>query len=373
MRRILEMFQEIAIAANPAKEAQYSEAYPLIDQSIATARDVNGAGRGSLNAVQLSEAMTTADFPFVLGEFIDRALWPVYQRFVFPFQPLVFNDITPNFLKITRYQRQAGVDDLELVRPKTKVGAGSIDDGFKREYRVYRWEKAFDFEMEAIVNDDLGYFRDMAGIMGEAARRTIEKFVSRMYFNTTTIAGLVAAGANFSSTAKLTNAALMTAWAAFNARVDARGEPISVRPLYLVVHKQLEPTALQILASPFEPDTPNYASNVLPRLELIVDPYLTGAAPDLPWLLFAPSNENGIRTLTLARLQGRPGPVVLQKAPDQMSFSGFGRTGALLPGLGDFETGNIKLKVADVWGAWDDSVFVGVTDEKGIYFSDGTA
>jgi len=55
-----------------------------------------------------------------------------------------------------------------------------------------------------------------------------------------------------------------------------------------------------------------------------------------------------------------------------MTFAGFGGLGAIVPGLGDFETGDIRLKVQDVWGGWDDSTYAGLTDYRGVYYSSGT-
>jgi len=300
---------EVAIAAIPEKEKTYRETYEYID------RNLGKVGQSPLGMRKMSEAMTTADFPIALGEYVNRALWPAYNRARFDYQPLVFNDTLPNFLQVSRYQRQAGLQDLELVGPKGTAKQGSIPDAYPRRYRVYRWEKAYDFSMESIVNDDLGYFNEMAALMGDAARRTIEKFVSRLFFNTTTLAGLVALGALYSGTARLSTNALMSAWAAFNQRTDADGEPITARPVYLVIHRGLAPTAQQIIRSAQVAENANNALNVLPPLQVIENPYLTGTAPDLPWFLFAPANEDGIRPLTLARLQGRPGPVILQKAP----------------------------------------------------------
>lgn len=364
MRQITRLLQEVAIASNPSKEKIYSQLYPLLDTNIGTG--------GSLDHTKFQEAMTTADFPLALGEFINRALWPAYTRQAFDFAPIVFNDTVPNFLGVTRYQRQSGLDDLEIVRPKGRIRAGRIEDAFKREYRVYRWSKGYDFSYEAIVNDDLGYFNDMAALMGDSARRSIEKFVSRLYNNATTIAALQALGVLFAGTARLSTNALMTAWGFFNQRTDARGEPIAVAPVNLVIHRALEPVARQIMASQQVAENATNAVNVLPNFNIIIDPYLTGTSPDLPWWLFSNANQDGIRPLTLARLQGRDTPLVLQKAPDTMLFAGFGRAGGMVNTIGDFETGNIALKVEDVWGGWDDSTFAGLTDQRGAFYSSGT-
>ena len=369
MRQLMSMLMEIACVNRPEKEVIYREAYPLIDNSLSMLIDPVNQGSTSLSTFQ--EVMTSADFQYALGEYVNRAMWPAYTRQAFAFEPIIFNDVVPNFMDVTRYQRQAGLDDLEMVREKATAKSGYLMDAYRRQYRVYRWEKEFDFSYEAIVNDDLGYFSEMAALMGEAARRTLEKFVSRLYFNTTAIASLGTLGALYAGTARLSTNALMVAWHAYNQRLDARSEPINVRPAYLVIHRGLELTAQQILRSTLVAENATNALNVLPPFTPIVDPYLTGTAPDLPWYLFNTPGA-GARTITLARMTGRPGPMVLQKQPDTMAFAGFNNVGPIIPGLGDFESGNILLKVADVWGGWKDATYTGITDYRGIYYSAGT-
>ena len=40
--------------------------------------------------------------------------------------------------------------------------------------------------------------------------------------------------------------------------------------------------------------------------------------------------------------------------------------------LGDFHTGDIEFSVDDVIGGWDNATYVGVSDFRGIYYSNGT-
>ncbi len=365
-RKTVAMLGEIAITRRPKKENVYSQLFPLIDACI--------DGQGPLPVSRLAEAMTSADFALAIMEFVDRALWPSYTRMEFNFRPLVFNDTVSNFLTVSRYQRQAGVEDLEMVREMQPAGEGSVPDARKLNYRVYRWEKTFSFSMEAIVNDDLGYFNQMSDMMGDAARRTLEKFVSRLYFNTTTIAALQALGALYYSTARFSTNALMVAWAQFLQRLDTRGEPIETTPIYLIHHKALLPTVQQVLRSVQVAENNTNALNVLPPLTPISDPYMTatgGNPANLPWALSVRPNTGGIRPITLVRLQGRPGPLILSKTPDTQIFAGFGGAGGIVPGLGDFETGSIRLKVADIWGGWNDATYAGLTDFRGFHFSTG--
>jgi len=115
----------------------------------------------------LMEVMTSADFTYAIQEFVSRATEPGYTRMVFNYAPLVQQRTLPNYMTVTRYQRQAGVEDLEYVGEKGAPRPGSVVDAAKREYDVQRWEKEFDFSHEALINDDLDYFSDVARRWGK--------------------------------------------------------------------------------------------------------------------------------------------------------------------------------------------------------------
>jgi len=320
------------------------------------------------------EVMTSADFTYAIQEFVQRKALPGYQRKVFNFEPLVKPDTLPNYLPVTRYQNRAGVDDLEYVGEKAQARPGSVDDATKRQYQVYRWEKQYEFSHEALVNDDLGYFEDLASKMGEAARRTLEKFVSRMYTNAVSIAALVVAGALYAQNGRLTTARVSECRMAFNQRTDARGEAINASLAYIVHHSGLKDTALQILESTQVAELATNAKNIV-SFTPIEDPYIAGAAPNLPWYGFLDYNAAGIVPFVLARRQGVPGPLILRRKSDIESVTSLLGAGAAVdPIWGDFASGNIVLKVVDVWGTYIGGAGIGnLFDIRGAYYSTGTA
>jgi hypothetical protein len=292
---------------------------------------------------------------------------------MFNFEPLVYNDTLPNYLLVNRYQRRAGVEDLEYVGEKGRPRAGSVVDATKKQYQVFRWEKQFDFSHEALVNDDLGYLDDVAMQMGEAARRTLEKYVSRMYTNATSIARLTGLGALYSTTGRLTTARVSTARMGFGQRVDDRNEPINTDLTYIVYHRGLEDTVRTIQNSTLVPELATNAANVVrTAFTAIKDPYIAGTAPNLPWWAFA--NPAQIKTFVLARRQGRPGPLILQKVSDVQAVSSMLGGGTPVdPIMGDFASGNIVLKVCDVYGTYIDGTEGNLFDYRGAYYSAGTA
>ena len=375
MRRILYAMSEIRKhqlserKVSAERLAQVDQLFAELDSRLSLSR-----GIGETTEV-FEEVMTSGDFTYAILEFVQREAWPGYQRKVFNFEPLVKMDNVPNFLPVTRYQNRAGVDDLEYVGEKGQARPGSVDDATKRQYQVYRWEKQYDFSMEAIVNDDLGYFSDQAQKMGQAARRTLEKFVSRMYTNATSIARLVALGVLYSQNGRLTSARISECRMAFNQRTDARTEPINAGLAYIVGHRGLADTALQIQSSELVPELATNAANVVQNnWQWIEDPYITGAAPNLPWYGFVDYRANGIIPFVLARLESWPAPKILRKKQDVEAIVQMGGAGRPVePWMGDFESGNIVLKVADVWGTYINGTDGNFFDTAGGYYSTGTA
>lgn len=374
MRRIIYAMKEIRkdqLADLKAPETRIKECdnmFTFFDHAM------DGIKTGDTNA-QLYEVMTSADFTYAIMEFVQRQTVPGYQRMEFPFEPLVWMDTTPNFLPVNRYQKRAGVDDLEYQGEKGTPRPGYVVDATKRQYQVYRWSKEYDFSYEALVNDDMAYFENLADDMGQAARRSIEKFVSRYYTNAVSIGALTGLGALYSQNGRLTTARISECRMGFGQRTDTRGEPINAELGYIVHHRGLVDVALTIQASQLVPELATNAANIVRRTVFIKDPYMTGTAPNLRWWGFTNWQANGVRPFVLARLSGRPGPLILRKRSDIeaiTSMLGGGRP--VDPIMGDFETGNIVLKVEDVWGTYIGGAGQGnYFDLRGGYYSSGTA
>ncbi len=334
---------------------------------------LNGVQHDGLAGQQLQEVMTSADFTYAIMEFVQRKMWASYQPQAFAFEPLITPDTLPNYLPVTRYLDQQGVDDLEYVGEKGQARPGSVTDATKRQWQVYRWEKQYDFSHEALVNDDIGYFDNLTEKMGRAARRTLEKFVSRMYTNAVSVARLVGLGALYSTTGRLSTARISEARMAFNQRLDLCGERILSPLKYVVYHTGLADTVAQIQNSTLVPELATNGANVIKGTFIgIEDPYITGTAPNLPWYAF--SDPMQIKTLVLARRAGMPGPMILRRKSDIEAVSSITGAGAAVdPIMGDFETGNIVLKVVDVWGTYLDGTEGSLVDYRGAWYSSGTA
>lgn len=374
MRRILSMLCEIRQLqlkkqrAAETRLAEVADKYRYFDNALSGIR-ANDVG------TKLEEVMISADFTYAIMEFVQRQMVPGYERKGFAFEPLVKPDTLPNFLPVTRYQNRCGVDDLEYVSEKGEPRPGHVRDAVKKQYQVYKWEKQFDFSYEALVNDDLGYFSNQARDMGQAARRTLEKYVSRFYTNATTITRLTNLGVLYQINGRLTSSRVSEARMAFNQRVDDCSEPINATLRYVVHHAGLVDVVRVIRASQLIPELATNAANVIAGdFVPIEDPYITGTAPNLPWYAFTDWRDNNVIPFVLARRQGVPAPMILRKRSDIESITTMlGGGGAVSPIMGDFASSNVVVKVHDEWGTYIDGTEGNLFDYRGAFYSAGTA
>ena len=373
MRKILYAMKEIRKTqlsdqkASPQRMQEAEDKFSFLDRELSGISTFGTSER-------MQEVMISADFTYAIEEFVQRKMWAAYTQQGFAFEPLVKPDTLPNYLPVTRYLDQAGVDDLEYMAEKAQARPGYVSDATKRQWQVFPWGKQYDFSHQALVNDDLGYFDDMTTKMGRAARRSLEKFVSRMYTNATSILRLSNLGALYWTTGRLTTARISAARMAFNQRLDIRSERVNADLRYIVYHTGLADTVAQIQASELVPELATNAANTIRSSFVgIKDPYIVGAAPTLPWYAFTDPNA-GPAALVLARLAGMAGPMILRKRSDIESVTSIlGAGSPVAPMWGDFASGNIVLKVVDVWGTYIDGTEGNYVDYRGAYGSSATA
>ena len=366
MRRILQMCLEMAAAEAKAAEdpnrrvAELREAYSTLDRAF---------DRENVPRTVLREVLTTADFPYYFGTTLSRRFYDQYQYQVGAWTDYTFADTTPDFREVERL-RMSEFDTLELRREKAEAKAGHVFEE-KLSYRVREYAKQFDVSWQTIINDDLGKIRQITLLMASSANRFEDAYVSALYDNPTTQAALVALGPNYAGTGRLTAQNLAIGYNAFAQRVDARGNPLNIRPKYLVVPPVLYLQARAILESELIAGLATNDKNVLKGLlEVRIDPYITFAEPDIPWYLFA--DPAAVPAVTVARLEGYPGPRLYMRESDRIPLSPGGGLGTADMFGGSWGSKDIEYEVEDIIGGWEDDEYVGVTDYQGIYYSDGT-
>lgn len=331
---------------------------------IMALRELGRAGR-YMASEQFQETLTTAHFSHYFSDAISRAFYADYAYKAGSWTNYTYADSAPDFRDVDRF-RMTEPGTLHKRREKAEAHATYIADSVV-SYGVEEYSEQFDVSWRTIQNDDLGKIRDTPVRMANAARRWLDAWVSALYDNATTQAGMLALGVVYGGTGRLTALNLAIGLNAMMQRTDANGNQMNISRVNLVI-----PPILQIQAADILQDLLNYGGpggNVLAQFmtNVYVDPYIAFAGANVPWYLFADPSE--IPTVAVARLEGFPGPAVTMQEPDRRIISG---SVPAAFGMGSFSTGDIQFDVTDVIGGWDNATYVGVTDYRGLYYSNGT-
>lgn len=320
----------------------------------------------NMSSAELRETMTTAHFSQYFADALSRAFYKDYEYQMGSWLKYTTPDTAPDFrdIKRMRLTRPAG---LQKRREKAEAKPTHREELTPVEFAVEEYARQFDVSWRTLMNDDLGEIARTPKLMADVSKQWLDSWVSGLYDNATLQAALVALGAPWSGTGRLTLPNLAIGLSAMMQRTDANAQQINFRRVHLVI-----PPILQIQAATILRDLLSFGgqnSNILGDFvaSVQVDPYIATAGANVPWYLFADPNEASV--VTVARLQGWPGPVVSQKASEHSVVSGSAPAQFL---AGSFATGDIEFMVEDIVGGWDDASYVGVTDFRGLYYSSGT-
>ena len=314
----------------------------------------------------LREVITTSDFPTLFGVAIDREMLANWKAAANNWRPYTKVARLPNFNRAERHKLYGNDNLLPRVVEKGEYLVGDVGTGAYYN-QLYKYGRQFDISWEAIINDSMGAFADLARRFATAAERTVSRIATGLYASAAgpnvllygaPIADVDGQNVTNLGVLPLTAANLETTLGLMAAQTDPNGEPISVRAMHLVVPPQLEFTARAILTSGLVTWTnvvaasvPMPTSNVMSQLgiQMHVDPFLpvvdTSGAGDTTWYLFADPSQGA--AIEMAFLSGYEDPEICMKASDKVALGGFG---ALSPFSGDFATDNIFYRVRMVVG-----------------------
>ncbi len=358
MRNIIKWIEEYALAETGMIPG------PELDTRVAALREM-GMNGVNMTPQEFKEVQTIAHFNYYFADALSRAFYSDYEYKVGTWSQYTFADVAPDFRDIKRF-RMTEPGTLTKRREKAEPKATYIDDS-EVAYGVEEYDRQFDVSWQTLMNDDLGKIRQTPVRMANAAARWLDAFVSALYDNATTQASLIALGVVFGGTGRLTAANLAIGLNAMMQRTDVNGNQMNLNRIHLVIPPVLRIQAKDILGDRLEFGGPG--GNVLDGFVsgIHVDPYIAFAGANVPWYLFADPSE--IPTVSVARLQGWPGPVTFMRRSDIQLITG----SAPAPfTMSNFATGDIEFAVEDIIGGWDDGSYVGVTDFRGIYYSNGT-
>jgi len=320
---------------------------------------------GRVAPMRFREAMTTSDFPQLLGGIIDRSLLGGYRMFPTSYEMWCsINRDVSDFRTISRSFLNLGDGVLGTVAEKEEYPKAARAEG-RYTYAVQKYGREFDFSWEAMVNDDLNAFSDNPVAFGRAAKRTTESFATSLitdangpnaaFFNNGN-GNLLAPGA----ASALSTTSLDAACDLFASMIDTGNEPVLNEPAVLVVPPSLKMTAMRLVkalqiraqtggggTAAQQLDTVNLYSN----LQIAVAPYIprlitAGTIGRTAWFLAANPQEIERPAVELGFLRGHEEPQIVMKSPDAIRIGG-GEADAF---SGDFETDSVRVRVRHVVG-----------------------
>jgi hypothetical protein len=288
---------------------------------------------------------TTSDFPVIFADTANRVLRDAYQAAPSALKRLARQSTAKDFRAKTKVQA-ADLAKLEKVNEAGEFKHSSFIEG-KETYRIGTYGTILALSRQAIINDDLGAFTDLAGKLGVASAEFEADFLVDLL---TANAGLGPTmddgktlfhadhGNKAGTGAALATGTLSDARLAMRRQKGINGRPIAITPKFLVVPPELETTAEVVVAAIAAAKT----DDVNPfggKLEVVVDSRLEDTGR---WYVAAdPVTVDG---LEYSYLQGAEGPQTESKA--------------------GFEVDGVQVKVRLDYGA-------AFLDHRGWYTNEG--
>lgn len=352
--------------ANPEHEARVTEAMALLSDvltgsapSFALKEALMPSWAGQSDVVirnnypliyrDIGEAYSTSDFPYLMGDVLDRMMlanfselghdWRSYCRVSRPLQD--FRTVRRLALNGAEGQYTEIVEGEEVTYTNTLA-----EDNYTYSPTLYG--KGVKLTFRAIMNDDLSAFDSIPERLGKGGRRTIEQFVTELFFDASGPDATFFSAGNgnlLTSNPDLAIDALGTAFETLLAFTDSDSQPILVEGVTLVYPPALHVTANNLVnqlsvdlttEGGVSGQTVRVNNWIVRNLTLVMNPFIpivcSSSNGTTSWALFAnpsagrPAGEVGF-------LAGYEQPVLYRKASNSMRVSG-----GLDQAAGDFAT-----------------------------------
>jgi hypothetical protein len=352
-------------AGNPAYKRNLLEAAHLYERTLA------GSKRAALD---FQEAMSTSDFSNLFGDIIDRQILAKYVSQPVQWDMLAKRGRVRDFRTVNRFTLDGGEAVLAQVKQLSEYPAAKLADG-KYAYAVGKYGRRMPLSWETLVNDDLDAFRDIPDRLGNAARRTEERFATALYtsatgFNTTffttgnkNIINPTTLGSGAITNPPLGISGLQLAYQILGQQLDADGAPIYVDGVTLVVPPALTVVANNIInateiwtaagssglaSDAGRQDQLRVANWMANKVKVQTNPWLPILSPtngNTSWYLFSDPTA-GRPAMEVGFLIGHEQPELFQKSPNSSRVGG----GAAAAEDGDFDSDSIEWKLRHVLG-----------------------
>ena len=293
----------------PSEAARAFVGMTTVDLARECLRHANVNVTGMSASTIVERALHTAgDFPIILGDAVGRTLREAYAAAPSGLKQIGRQTTAKDFKDKHRISL-GEAPRLEKVNEAGEFKAGTLAEA-KESYRLSTYGKIFKISRQALINDDLGAFNDLARRMGNAAAATEAQLLVDLLVSNAGLGPVMGDGkalfhvdhGNLAGTAAaIGEASLTVARKALRKQVGLSGELITVTPKFLIVPADLETKAEKELAA----ISPTAAADVnvfAGKLMIVVEPRFTSATR---WYVSAdPANIDG---LEYAYLEGEQG------------------------------------------------------------------
>lgn len=269
----------------------------------------------SANQIVLRAITTTSsDFPELLTATGNRLLRNGYDSYQGGVRRICRESTAPDFRAKSKLQL-GEAPELLLVGEAGEVTHGAMVES-KTSYSLATYARIFNLSRQALVNDDLGAFGELAGRLGRAAAEFIAaqlatKLTSNPVMAYDSVTLFHADHGNLGTTGAISITTLTEALRLMRLQKGLDGvTPIDVTPKYLVVPAALEVLARQYVAQ-INAQTTSAVNPFSAQLDVVVDPRMD-AVSVTAWYLAA--DPNAIDTIEYSFLEGEPGPQIETRA-----------------------------------------------------------
>ncbi|XSG85683.1 MAG: ClpP-like prohead protease/major capsid protein fusion protein [Methylohalobius sp. ZOD2] len=274
-----------------------------------TGKTVHGTGPSAI----IKAAMTTSDFPNLLGSITGRALRMGYDMAPATHAIWTADREVADFRTQTLLQLSEA-PGLEKVNEGAEYTFGAFSESAET-FAVETYGKIVSLTRQALINDDLNAFTRIPAAFGASARRKEADLVYAKLTGSDTMSdGLTLFhtdhGNLASSGAALSVASLGAARAAMRTQKGIAGlDFIDPAPRFLIVPVALETTAEELLSSLVDPSKSNDTGNPqwIRGLTLVADPRLDADSTTAWYLAASPTT---LDTIVRAYLAGEARPHV---------------------------------------------------------------
>jgi hypothetical protein len=323
-----------------------------------TQKFLNDIKTGRRKFWQFEEAMSTSDFPILMGDILDRQLLGGYTEIQPSWQGYVKKGTVNDFRKVKR----VAVDGAEAVFGKVGEQQPYPEDSVtdkKDEYQVFKMGKRISIDWEDMINDDLGGLDNLPNRLARGARRTEQKVAAELWLDENGPSATLYSAEHKNIIPKnppLSIAALQTAFLTLAEMKDFEGEPIEIDAITLVIPYTLSVTANNILHA-LTIDVNEFGGTEKQRLRaqnwmqnkltVVEEPYIPTICSKknglTTWALFA-TPGTARPALELGFLRGHETPALYEKAPDARLLGGGGEVRE------SFENDTIAYRIRHVLG-----------------------